>query len=118
MVLYVKGDIFHSPAQVLVNAVNTVGVMGKGIALQFKQLFSRCMYNTIVFVRRVSWILGCYGFTKPRNKWVLNLPTKRHWRQPAKLEYIEAGLQKFVDNYAEMQIHSIAFHLWVAAMVS
>lgn len=109
MILYVKGDLFHSPAQVLVNAVNTVGVMGKGVALQFKQLFPEMFVEYGRLCETGQLDIGKLWLYKTPNKWVLNFPTKRHWRQPAKLEYIEAGLQKFVDSYAQMQIHSIAF---------
>ena len=109
MILYVKGDLFYSPAQVLVNTVNTVGVMGKGVALQFRRLFPEMFEQYRRLCEAGQLDIGMLWLYKTPNKWVLNFPTKRHWRQPAKLEYIEAGLKKFVDSYAQMQIHSIAF---------
>lgn len=109
MILYVKGDMFESPAQVLVNTVNTVGVMGKGIALDFKRLFPEMFeeYRQLCEMRKLS--IGTLWLYKTPNKWVLNFPTKKHWREPSRLEYIEAGLKKFAGSYARMGIHSIAF---------
>lgn len=109
MILYVQGDIFQSPAHVLVNTVNTVGVMGKGIALQFKRMFPEMFdqYRHLCETNQLN--IGTLWLYKTPNKWVLNFPTKTHWRQPSKIEYIEAGLKKFVQTYHELNIHSIAF---------
>lgn len=109
MILYVKGDLFQSPAQVLVNTVNTVGVMGKGIALEFKRLFPEMYrrYRDLCEQRQIE--IGKLWLYKSPNKWVLNFPTKKHWRYPSRVEYIEAGLQKFVESYGNLDIHSIAF---------
>lgn len=109
MILYVEGNLFNSPAQVLVNTVNTVGVMGKGVALEFKRLFPDMYKQYRVLCEQGSFDIGMLWLYKSPNKWVLNFPTKKHWRNPSKIEYIEAGLKKFVDTYAEMGIHSIAF---------
>ncbi|HRJ45524.1 MAG TPA: macro domain-containing protein, partial [Caldilineaceae bacterium] len=109
MILYVQGDLFQSPAQVLVNTVNTVGVMGKGVALQFKQLFPEMFEQYRILCERKSFDIGNLWLYRGPNKWVLNFPTKRHWKQPSKIEYIAAGLSKFVATYDEMGIHSIAF---------
>lgn len=109
MILYVQGDLFQSPAQVLVNTVNTVGVMGKGVALQFKQMFPEMFAQYRELCEQKQFDIGKLWLYRSPNKWVMNFPTKRHWRQPSKIEYISAGLQKFVDTYDEMGIHSIAF---------
>lgn len=109
MILYVKGDIFQSPAQVLVNTVNTVGVMGKGIALEFKKLFPEMFAEYRSLCESGQFQVGNLWLYKSPNKWILNFPTKRHWRQPSQVEYIEIGLEKFVNSYAQMGIHSIAF---------
>lgn len=109
MILYVQGDLFQSPAQVLVNTVNTVGVMGKGVALQFKQMFPEMFAQYRELCERKQFDIGKLWLYRSPNKWVLNFPTKQHWRQPSKIEYIAAGLKKFVDTYDEMGIHSIAF---------
>lgn len=109
MILYVKGNLFESPAQTLVNTVNTVGVMGKGVALEFKRLFPEmyAQYRTLCEQRQFD--IGQLWLYRNQQKWVLNFPTKRHWRAPSRIEYIEAGLQKFTQIYSEWGIHSIAF---------
>lgn len=122
MIIYTDENIFMSPAQTLVNTVNTVGVMGKGIAKDFKKYYP-LMYQKYrnlsqagqldvgklmiskeepVFYRRKQ--TGLY-----RRKWVLNFPTKRHWRNKSKIEYIEIGLKKFVKEYKNKNIESVAF---------
>ena len=109
MILYVEGDLFQSPAQVLVNTVNTVGVMGKGVALDFKKLFPDMYKQYRLLCEQGKFATGMLWLYKSPNKWVLNFPTKKHWRNPSKIEYVEAGLKKFVQIYARMGIHSIAF---------
>lgn len=109
MITYVKGNLFQSPAHVLVNTVNTVGVMGKGIALDFKRLFP-AMYNQYRDLCENGQLeVGKLWLYKSPNKWVLNFPTKKHWRSPSRVEYVDAGLQKFVKRYSDLGIHSIAF---------
>ena len=109
MILYVQGDLFQSPAQVLVNTVNTVGVMGKGVALQFKRHFPEMYAKYRDLCEKGDFNIGSLWLYKTPNKWVLNFPTKRHWRQPSKLEYVESGIEKFVETYSRLGIHSIAF---------
>lgn len=109
MIRYIEGDLFNSPAQVLVNTVNTVGVMDKGIALEFKKrypdMFRR--YREICEKRKLrpGTLMLCY---EP-DHWVLLFPTKEHWRNPSRIEYIEAGLAKFRRTYAEKGITSAVF---------
>jgi len=109
MIMYVKGDLFQSPAHVLVNTVNTVGVMGRGIALDFKHLFPQMYRQYRDLCENGQLEIGKLWLYKSPNKWVLNFPTKKHWRNPSRVEYIEAGLQKFVQSYADYGIHSVAF---------
>jgi O-acetyl-ADP-ribose deacetylase (regulator of RNase III) len=109
MILYVKGDLLQSPAQVLVNTVNTVGVMGRGIALEFKRLFPEMYRQYRELCEQGQFEIGMLWLYKSPNKWVLNFPTKKHWRNPSHVEYVEAGLRKFVDSYADLGVHSIAF---------
>lgn len=109
MLLYVKQNIFESPAQVVVNAVNTVGVMGKGIAKQYKQLYPEMYKQYRYFCERDMLGIGKLWLYKDETKWLLSFPTKKHWRNPSKIEYIEAGLKKFVETYEEKGIHSISF---------
>ncbi len=109
MITYVEGNLFESPAQVLVNTVNTVGVMGKGIAYEFKRLFPGMFEQYRDLCERNELTIGRLWLYKTPNKWILNFPTKRHWRNPSRPEYIEAGLKTFAKSYGAMGIHSIAF---------
>jgi len=109
MIKYIKGDMFSSPAQVLVNTVNLDGVMGKGIALKFKQLYPDMFNKYQTYCEKKLLEIGKLWIYKSETKWILNFPTKVHWRNPSKVEYIEKGLQKFVDTYKEKEITSIAF---------
>lgn len=109
MITYVKGDLFEAPAKVLVNTVNTVGVMGKGIALEFKRLYPEMFSRYQHFCETGQLTVGKLYLFKTDHKWVLNFPTKKHWRTPSRLEYVEAGLKKFVCQYADIGITSIAF---------
>lgn len=109
MITYVKGDLFQSPAKVLVNTVNTVGVMGRGIAKVFKEIYPDMFSQYQSLCENKQFQIGQLWLHKTRHKWILNFPTKRHWRYPSKAEYIEEGLKKFVDSYSALGITSIAF---------
>lgn len=109
MIMYVTGNLFESPAKVLVNTVNTVGVMGRGVAYDFKRLFPEMFLQYRELCENGQLKIGMLWLYKSPNKWVLNFPTKKRWRNPSRVEYIEDGLRKFVDTYADMGIHSIAF---------
>jgi len=104
--------IFESTAQTLVNTINCVGVMGKGLALEFKNRYPAMFdkYKSFcdkgVFKPGVLWI-----YKADDGKWVLNFPTKIDWRNPSKIEYLEEGLKKFVEIWKEKGITSIAFPL-------
>ena len=109
MIIYIDGDLFESPAKVLVNTVNTRGVMGKGIALQFKRIYPDMFKHYRDHCEHSRLTIGRLFLYKTPHKWVLNFPTKEHWRNPSRTEYIEKGLQKFVSIYDELGITSIAF---------
>lgn len=109
MITFLKGDIFKSPAQVIVNTVNTVGVMGKGVALEFKKRFPEMFKSYQKVCENKELDIGKLMIWKSSEKWVLLFPTKKHWRNPSKLEYIEAGLKKFKQTWDKMGIESIAF---------
>jgi O-acetyl-ADP-ribose deacetylase (regulator of RNase III) len=103
------GDLFASEAQTLVNTVNTVGVMGKGIALGFRERFPdmyrdyvhRCDLGEVKLGRPYLW-------TPILPPWVLNFPTKEHWRGRANLEEIVHGLEYLEANYKAWGIKSLA----------
>lgn len=109
MITYLKGDLFNSPAQVIVNTVNTVGVMGKGIAFTFKQKYPDMFKQYQHLCDDKLLEPGKLYLWRKSEKWILLFPTKVHWRNPSKLEYIELGLKKFVDNWKRLGINSIAF---------
>src|SRR3712207_3761496 len=109
MVQVMKGNLFNSEAQTLVNTVNCVGVMGKGIALQFKKQHPD-MYAD--YVRRVNANevrLGePYLYKGLLPPWILNFPTKDHWRSVSNIEDIKRGLDYLEDHYKEWGITSLA----------
>ncbi len=109
MITYTEGDLFASPAQTLVNPVNTVGVMGKGLAWQFKQRYPAMFqaYRTACSTHHLT--VGQLQIFRAEAHWILNFPTKQHWRQPSTLTHIETGLQTFAATYAAEGITSIAF---------
>ena len=112
MIEYRQGDILQEHADALVNTVNCVGIMGRGIALQFKKAFpdnfkayaKACKREEVVpgriFVHRT-------GRLQPP-RYILNFPTKRHWRSKSRLEDIESGLEDLVRRITELDLHSIA----------
>lgn len=110
-ITFVKGNIFNTKAQTVVNTVNCVGVMGKGIALVYKLRYPNMfdLYNNYCKQHLIS--IGKLWLYKgdEEDPWVLNFPTKYHWKYPSKIEYLEQGLRKFVETYEERGITSIAF---------
>ncbi|MGD0712714.1 MAG: macro domain-containing protein [Gaiellaceae bacterium] len=103
------GDMFASGAQTLVNTVNTEGVMGKGIALEFKRRFPN-MYDDYAWrcARREVRLGEPYLYRGLYEPWILNFPTKLHWRSHSRLADIEAGLRYLRDRYNEWGVTSMA----------
>ena len=107
----------NSSAQTVVNTVNTVGVMGKGLAAAFKERYPD-MY--VVYKKRCDdgeLKPGSIWLWKGADQWVLNFATKKHWRNPSKLDYIRQGLLEFRGSYEAMGIREIAFPVWGVGMV-
>lgn len=104
------GDIFASNMQTIVNTVNCVGVMGKGIALEFKKRYPDMYKEYAAMCRNGEVKPGkpYYYFDIFGNS-IINFPTKDHWRSPSKLSYVVNGLKWFRKNYEELGITSIAF---------
>lgn len=109
MIEYVEGNIFDSPAQVIVNTVNTVGVMGKGLALEFKNRYPQMFEKYKAACEKHTFAIGKLMLISAPDHMLLLFPTKENWRYPSKLSYIEQGLKHFCDNYAQRGITSIAF---------
>ncbi len=108
----VKGNILQCGAEALVNTVNTRGVMGKGIALQFKKAYKEMFIEYEKAVKNGEIVIGRMhiyetGFLhNPR--YIINFPTKEDWRKPSKNEYIKAGLEDLLRVVQERKIKSIA----------
>lgn len=112
MIRYTSGDILQSEADALVNTVNCVGVMGRGIALQFKKAFPRNFEEYKLACDRGNVVPGQMFITE-RNaltapRFIVNFPTKRHWRGKSRIEDIESGLQALKRQINELGIKSIA----------
>lgn len=104
------GNLFDSKMQTVVNTVNCVGVMGKGIALEFKSKYPEMYREYAEMCSRGEVIPGKpYLYRDIVGASILNFPTKDHWRSTSKLSYIIDGLDWFVSNYLNMGITSIAF---------
>jgi O-acetyl-ADP-ribose deacetylase (regulator of RNase III) len=113
MIRYIKGNLMESDAEAFVNTINTVGVMGKGIALQFKNQFpinyklyvAACKLKEVnvgkMFVTEETLLLG-------GKKTIINFPTKKDWRKPSEYSFIESGLLDLVNVIQERKIKSIA----------
>lgn len=110
MIKYSDNTVFNVGAQTLVNSVNCVGVMGAGIALEYKLRFPN-MYNNYVTrcVQKEVKIGRPYVYREHGNPWIMNFPTKNNWKYPSKIEWIEQGLDYFVKNYERGGIISVAF---------
>ena len=109
MITYIKGDMFESPAKVIVNTVNTDGVMGKGVALEFKKRYPDMYLYYKSICENKSLTVGKLALWKDSEKWVLMFPTKIHWRNPSKLEYIESGLKKLSEYWDKIGTNTMAF---------
>lgn len=103
------GDLFASEAQTLVNTVNCVGVMGKGVALEFKKRFPRMAKDYADRCARQEVRLGePYLYADETGARIINFPTKGHWRSPSRFADIERGLDYFAAHAAEWGITSVA----------
>ncbi len=113
MIYFVTGNILDSTAQALVNTVNTVGVMGKGIALQFKNRFPENYKKYREACKNKTLTVGQLLVTEEDSlldgkKLIVNFPTKVHWRYPSEYQYVRDGLEALVKLIREREIKSIA----------
>jgi O-acetyl-ADP-ribose deacetylase (regulator of RNase III) len=105
----VDGDLLADDAQVLVNAVNTVGVMGAGIALAFKNAYPAMFESYRQACMRAELDIGRYHMVQVTpGRFVYNFPTKRYWRDPSRPSYIAAGLPVLASVLTEQEIASVA----------
>ncbi|WP_417867452.1 macro domain-containing protein [Xanthomarina gelatinilytica] len=113
MITFTKGNLFESNADALVNTVNTEGVMGKGIALQFKKQFPNNYKAYRALCKERKFNIGDLFFFEEANfatgnKWIINFPTKTTWRKPSQYSFIDAGLDTLVKEIEKYPIKSIA----------
>ena len=112
MITFKTGNIFAEDAEAIVNTVNCVGVMGQGIALQFKNVFPENFAAYAKACRREEvtpgrmFIFETGELTNP--KFIINFPTKRHWKEKSRIEDIDAGLSALAADIRKRQIQSIA----------
>ncbi len=112
MIEIVGGNILEADAEAVVNTVNCVGVMGKGLALQFKQAFpanfrayeAACRAGEVVPGKMFIFDNG--RLIKPR--YIIDFPTKRHWRDNSRIEDIQSGLRALIEDVRRLGIRSIA----------
>lgn len=108
MIELTTGNLLEANAEALVNTVNCVGVMGKGIALQFKQAYPdnfrayehACRAGEIQLGRMLTFPAGM--LTNP--KYIINFPTKRHWKGKSRIEDIKRGLTALIDEVQRLEI--------------
>lgn len=112
MIHYTKGNLLDADVEAVVNTVNTVGVMGKGIALMFKERFPNNMaaYAKACKAKQVQtgqmFVTESAELMGPR--WIINFPTKQHWRSPSKIEWIVDGLEDLKRFLVENGVKSVA----------
>src|SRR5436190_1597339 len=111
MIEFTTGDILRADAEALVNTVNCVGIMGRGVALQFKNAFpdnfkayaAACLREE---VQPGKMFVFETGQLSP--KYIINFPTKRHWKGKSRIEDIDSGLKALVEEIRNRRIRSIA----------
>ncbi len=112
MITYRQGNLLEAPVEAVVNTVNTVGVMGRGIALMFKERYPE---NFKAYARacKAGELQIGRMFVTPTNElegpqWITNFPTKKHWRSPSQIEWVDQGLQDLVQVVKQKNIQSLA----------
>lgn len=108
MITYVQGNIFDSPAQVITNTINCVGVMGAGLAIQFKNQYPDLFEDYLQRCQQGEVKPGIPYLFENDEVQVLNFPTKRHWKEPSQIKDIEAGLSYLASKYKELGIYTLA----------
>lgn len=111
MISVVRGDILESKACVLVNPVNTDGIMGKGLALQFKNKFPEMFLEYKEVCKKGGFVIGEIHVWQNPDKnpaFIVNFPTKKSWRDKSKIEYITCGLDELTTFMNLYKIPSVA----------
>jgi O-acetyl-ADP-ribose deacetylase (regulator of RNase III) len=112
MITYVTGNLLEAKTEAVVNTVNTVGVMGKGIALMFKERFANNYREYLAACKAKQVRVGKMFVTEANEldapRWIVNFPTKQHWRPPSKMEWIQEGLKDLRRFLIDNHVKSIA----------
>ena len=112
MINYTKGNLLDSKTEALVNTVNEVGVMGKGIALMFRDAFPDNYKKYVAACKKGEVKVGQVFATKNEDmigpKWIINFPTKKDWRSRSQIEWIREGLKDLVGFIKKNDIRTIA----------
>jgi O-acetyl-ADP-ribose deacetylase (regulator of RNase III) len=112
VIRYAQGNLLETPAEALVNTVNEVGVMGKGIALMFRGAFPENTKAYEAACRQGKVQVGRMFVTENRAllgpRWVINFPTKKHWRHPSQMAWVREGLKDLVRVIRKHGIRSVA----------
>ena len=112
MIEFTKGNLLEAPADALVNTVNTVGVMGKGIALMFKERFPDNFKSYAAACKAKELHVGHMHVSPGEElggpRWIINFPTKQHWRSPTQLKWVQDGLVALREFIIKEEINSIA----------
>src|SRR4051794_5635948 len=112
MIKFTHGNLLDADVQAVVNTVNTVGVMGKGIALMFKERFPENFKAYEAACKRKELAIGKMFVTESLElngpRWIVNFPTKAHWRFPSRLDWIKSGMEDLRRVISEKGIKSIA----------
>lgn len=103
-----KSDIFQANVEAIVNPVNCVGVMGAGLALAFKQRFPENFKQYQQACKTQVLKIGKCFVCKDGSQYIINFPTKNHWKQPSQYKFIEKGLVDLIQIVQEKGIKSIA----------
>jgi O-acetyl-ADP-ribose deacetylase (regulator of RNase III) len=109
---FARGNLLEAPVEALVNAVNTVGVMGRGIALMFKNQFPGS-FRAYARACKAGEVTAGKMFVSEESqgggpRWIVHFTTKKHWRDPSKLEWVESGLEALTELIRERGIRSVA----------
>lgn len=110
-----RGNLFASRAQCLVNTVNCVGVMGKGVALEFRRRFPKMFEEYRRICQAGKLRPGQIWLYREEHPWILNFAVKNDWKQPSRIDWVKSCLVKFVASYRRLGIHSVAMP-WLGAM--
>jgi O-acetyl-ADP-ribose deacetylase (regulator of RNase III) len=112
MITFTEGNLLNSESDALINTVNEVGVMGKGIALMFREAFPKNTREYELACKRGDVHVGKMFVTATDDtrgpKWIINFPTKKHWRNPSKIEWIRDGLLDLANVIQKLKIKSVA----------